>query len=88
MTGGKPMSRLRGTWIVALSVLVHGAAHAQQPEQKKNAIAERAARYPQANPATGTVAPLFALADLEGKRVDVKELIGKRPIVIEFGSYT
>ena len=39
-------------------------------------------------PALGAPAPDFELTDLKGRPVRMKNLIGKKPIVIEFGSYT
>lgn len=46
------------------------------------------AQFPQARPALGEPAPDFALADLDGKAFRLKDVLGKRPVVIEFGSYT
>ena len=45
-------------------------------------------QYPQAKPAQGEAAPDFTLYDLEGKAYRLKDGVGKKPIVIEFGSYT
>jgi hypothetical protein len=41
-----------------------------------------------AAPALGGAAPTFVLLDLEGKEFRLKDHAGKRPVVIEFGSYT
>jgi hypothetical protein len=45
-------------------------------------------QYPQAKPAQGEPAPDFMLYDLDGKAFRLKDVVGKRPVVIEFGSYT
>jgi cytochrome oxidase Cu insertion factor (SCO1/SenC/PrrC family) len=45
-------------------------------------------QYPQAKPAVGELAPDFTLHDLDGKALRLKDLLGKRPVVLEFGSYT
>jgi hypothetical protein len=42
----------------------------------------------QTGPRLGEPAPNFVLQDLAGKSVRLRDLVGKRPIVIEFGSYT
>jgi hypothetical protein len=42
----------------------------------------------QGGPRLGEPAPSFTLQDLAGKTVRLRDLVGKRPIVIEFGSYT
>ena len=40
-------------------------------------------------PKVGDVAPVFALETLKsGETVDIGHLVGKRPIVLIFGSYT
>ncbi len=40
-------------------------------------------------PEVGDVAPTFKLKTLGGQReVDIKKLIGKKPIILIFGSYT
>jgi hypothetical protein len=44
--------------------------------------------YLQTKPALGEAAPDFVLRDLEGKELRLKNLVGKQPIVIEFGSYS
>lgn len=59
--------------------------HAMEENDDVNA---RAARFPRESPAHGTPAPNFELCDLQGKAMEFKELVGKRPIVLEFGSYT
>jgi hypothetical protein len=44
--------------------------------------------YLHAKPALGETAPDFVLRDLDGKELRLKDLVGKQPIVIEFGSYS
>jgi hypothetical protein len=44
--------------------------------------------YLHAKPALGEAAPDFVLRDLEGKELRIKDVVGKQPIVIEFGSYS
>ena len=40
-------------------------------------------------PKVGDIAPTFKLATLDGsEEVDIAQLIGKRPIILIFGSYT
>ena len=39
-------------------------------------------------PAVGTVAPNFQLADLNGDIVELKDLFGEKPIVLQLGSHT
>ncbi len=43
---------------------------------------------PKGGPEAGDRAPLFSLKRLDGKTVSLAEHLGKRPIVLEFGSYT
>lgn len=45
-------------------------------------------QYPQAKPAQGEAAPDFVLHDLDGKALRLKDVLGKKPVVLEFGSYT
>ena len=45
-------------------------------------------QYPLARPPLGAPAPDFFLYDLEGTEFHLKDILGKKPIVIEFGSYT
>lgn len=73
--------------IFGLCVALLGAslAWAAQPPGKGK---DKAQNYAKAPPALGTDAPPFALADLDGKRFELKAVLGKRPVVIEFGSYT
>lgn len=65
--------------IALMSLAVAGLTWAQPPA--KDAFAK-------AQPALGTKAPAFVLEDLDGKEYRLKDILGKRPIVIEFGSYT
>jgi cytochrome oxidase Cu insertion factor (SCO1/SenC/PrrC family) len=69
--------------LIALVGLVIGAAANAQPGGSG-----RFSGYLRAKPALGEVAPDFSLRDLDGKQVRLKDLVGKRPIVIEFGSYS
>ena len=50
--------------------------------------AGKAQNYAEMKPALGTAAPDFTLTDLAGKEFHLKDHIGKRPVVIEFGSYS
>lgn len=45
-------------------------------------------KYPETKPALGEKAPDFTLTELNGKEFRLKDVVGKRPIVIEFGSYS
>jgi len=48
----------------------------------------KAQSYPDLKPALGSAAPDFTLTDLDGKEFQLKDHFGKRPVVIEFGSYS
>jgi hypothetical protein len=78
---------MRASWTIPLCLLLASAVLAQPPDERRN-LQERIAQYPRQKPAVGEAAPDFTLDDLEGKTVRLRELIGPRPIVIEFGSYT
>ena len=58
------------------------AATTAQPQGGK------AQSYPDTKPALGAAAPDFTLTDLDGKEFQLKDHFGKRPVVIEFGSYS
>ena len=66
--------------LAASALLV--AASAAQPQGGK------VQSYPDMKPALGTAAPEFTLTDLDGKDFQLKDHVGKRPVVIEFGSYS
>ncbi len=68
---------------MALLGLAIGTAASAQPGGSS-----RFRGYLRAKPALGELAPDFVLRDLDGKEVRLKNLVGKRPIVIEFGSYS
>ncbi len=44
--------------------------------------------FADARPALGAPAPDFSLLDLDGREFRLRDLRGRRPVVIEFGSYT
>ncbi len=44
--------------------------------------------FAQTKPLVGDLAPDFVLHDLNGKEARLSEWRGRRPVVIEFGSYT
>ena len=46
------------------------------------------AMWPKLKPALGEMAPDFRLLDLDDKEFVLKDQLGKKPIVIEFGSYS
>ena len=48
----------------------------------------RLAQYLWNRPAVGDRAPDFTLHDIEGKEVRLRDFAGKRPVVLELGSYT
>ena len=58
------------------------AATTAQPQGGK------AQSYPDTKPALGAAAPDFTLTDRDGKEFQLKDHFGKRPVVIEFGSYS
>jgi len=79
------MNCLRAFGFCGLLLGLAATSAAQQPGKPgKGGFAQ----YPQAKPAAGEAAPDFTLLDLDGKSFHLKEVIGKRPVVIEFGSYT
>ena len=49
---------------------------------------EELAHFDRLAPAPGEPAPLFTLQDLDGQEVRLVDLIGDRPIVLQFGSHT
>ena len=61
---------------------------AAQPDEGKSGKKARFKDYPRAKPAVGQDAPDFALDDLDGKAYRLRDRVGKRPVVIEFGSFT
>jgi hypothetical protein len=67
------------SWALALVLAWAGAAGVQSADRP---------RGKPARPALGETASVFVLLDLEGKAFRLKDRMGKRPIVIEFGSYT
>jgi hypothetical protein len=77
-------------WLMSLAVVVVAAhaAWAQSPGERADRIARNARQFPHNKPALGEAAPTFVLQDLDGREVRLRDLIGPRPIVIEFGSYT
>ena len=48
----------------------------------------RLAHFDQTAPSVGEPAPSFTLSDLDGRPVDLAELIGDKPIVLQFGSHS
>jgi hypothetical protein len=76
------MQLLRHAWLLGLALILTTTAWAQ-PQRP-----DRSTPYPQARPALGETAPDFTLQDLDGKEVRLRDLVGKRPIIIEFGSYS
>jgi cytochrome oxidase Cu insertion factor (SCO1/SenC/PrrC family) len=69
--------------LIVVVGLVMGAVAQAQPSDSG-----RFNGYLRAKPALGENAPDFSLRDLDGKEVHLKDLVGKRPIVMEFGSYS
>ena len=59
-----------------------------QPPGVPTGRPDRFRGYLQAKPALGEAAPDFVLRDLDGNELSLKDLVGKQPIVIEFGSYS
>jgi cytochrome oxidase Cu insertion factor (SCO1/SenC/PrrC family) len=81
------MTPLRIIAIAASLVLLAPSVRAQTPDDRRD-DAERREQYLQSRPALGEAASAFVLRDLNGKEFRLKSLAGKRPLVIEFGSYT
>jgi hypothetical protein len=72
-------------WLV---LFLAQATPVQSQERNREKPARGVPSYLQARPALGEMAPGFVLRDLEGKEASLKDWLGKRPIVIELGSYT
>jgi hypothetical protein len=75
---------------VLLLLLAGPPAAVDTPRQD---AAQQERRRPLANylyerPAVGQKAPDFVLTDLQGRRVRLQDLLGKRPVVLELGNYT
>lgn len=68
-------------WICGASLLFLGGCFPKQPGR-------HLAHFNSLAPAVGEPAPLFALEDLQGNTVALAELIGEKPIVLQFGSHT
>ncbi len=71
--------RLRFLWL--LPVVLVSACFPHQP-------GPRLAHFETQAPAVGEPAPDFTLRDLDGNSVELAELIGERPIVLQFGSHS
>lgn len=86
----------RVTVMVVFFVLIAaiGQSREQEPgserSERMKAIREKAMREDEAKRLkVGDIAPTFKLKSLDGKQeTDLKELIGKKPIILFFGSYT
>jgi cytochrome oxidase Cu insertion factor (SCO1/SenC/PrrC family) len=74
---------VRLTLALGLALVVTASAWAQRPGG-----ATPFDQYPKNKPALGEAAPDFVLKDLDGKEFRLQDVLGKKPIVIEFGSYT
>ena len=76
-------SRIFLTLFLAL-ILLSANLLAQQSQRRRMRV-----RADDGAPKVGDVAPLFKLKLLDGKKeVDLNELVGKKPIILIFGSYT
>jgi hypothetical protein len=70
------VTRLKAVLVLLVLVAV-GGADAQAARGKKKA------------PKVGDVAPLFKLPQIHGAAaIDLNDIVGSRPIVLFFGSYT
>jgi hypothetical protein len=74
-------------WVSLVGLAIAAVAVAQPPRDPTGRP-DRFRGYLQAKPALGEVAPDFVVRDLDGKELCLKDLVGKLPIVIEFGSYS
>ena len=74
--------------LIGLIGLVLAAGAAAQPPGGPTGRPDRFRGYLQAKPALGEAAPDFVLRDVDGRELRLKDLVGKQPIVIEFGSYS
>jgi hypothetical protein len=74
-------------WVGLVGLAIAAVAVAQPPGGPTGRL-DRFRGYLQAKPALGEAAPDFVLQDLDGKERRLKDLVGKQPIVIEFGSYS
>jgi hypothetical protein len=74
--------------LIGLIGLATAAVAVAQPPGGQTGRLDRFRGYLQAKPALGDAAPDFVLRDLDGKELCLKGLVGKQPIVIEFGSYS
>jgi hypothetical protein len=81
------MFSLRSGLVCTVLLLLTALAHAQRPEERPGRR-DRPRPYFDQRPALGETAPDFVLRDLDGKAFRLKDAVGKRPLVIEFGSYT
>jgi hypothetical protein len=77
-----------GTFLGCHSLIVVLVAAGAEPPNQRPMSRGPFAQFPQMKPVLGTHAPDFELTDLKGREMRLKNLIGKKPIVIEFGSYT
>ena len=73
---------------VGLAGLAIAAVAGGQPPGGPTGRLDRFRGYLQAKPALGEAAPDFVLRDLDDKELRLKDLMGKQPVVIEFGSYS
>jgi cytochrome oxidase Cu insertion factor (SCO1/SenC/PrrC family) len=76
-----PHFLLTAAWALLLAVGVRAADEGSDETQRRE-------QYLRSRPALAEPAPDFVLRDLDGKEFRLKALAGKRPVVIEFGSYT
>jgi hypothetical protein len=74
--------------LIGLVGLAIASVAVGQPPGGPTGRLDRFRGYLHAKPALGEVAPDFVLRDLDGKELCLKDLVGKQPIVIEFGSYS
>ena len=81
------MTVRRTLHLLILALAAAGPAAAQPPGERRGP-GQAAQNFPQARPALGDKALDFVLSDLDGQEVRLADYLGKRPIVIEFGSYT
>ena len=49
---------------------------------------ESLSHYPAAAPVEAAPAPEFTLTDLDGNNVSLRDLVGKKPVVLQLGSYS
>lgn len=86
------MNKTKSVWTAALLMVsvAGGTALAQSGGSGATSQPNRAQQAQERKPLkVGDLAPTFALASLDGKKLtDIKSFRGKKPVLLFFGSYT